>query len=285
MTNNQRPLDHLVLPTVDLQVARQRLTALGFTVAPEGVHPFGTVNCCVYFSDGTFMEPLAVGDGHAADLAVAEGNVFVARDRSFRDAHGNEGLSAVVFGTDDADADHAEFVAAGVSAGPRLDFSRPFVDASGRADVASFRLAFAVEPENARDAFFFSCERVNAPKVDRSALEAHANGVRRICAVEANAGDVHAAGAFVATIARSAAAEAEGGLRVAVANAAIDVRPQPDAIGRGLALTAVVFAVEDLAAARSLFVQNGIEHDLIGQRLVIPSAPGQGAAFIFEERK
>ena len=57
-----KPLDHVVLPVADLGVARARLTALGFTVAPDGLHPFGTANCCVYLADGTFLEPLAVGD-------------------------------------------------------------------------------------------------------------------------------------------------------------------------------------------------------------------------------
>ncbi|TIX38964.1 MAG: VOC family protein, partial [Mesorhizobium sp.] len=56
------PLDHLVLPTASLDVARARLTLLGFTVAPTGIHPFGTENCCVFLTDGTYLEPLAVAD-------------------------------------------------------------------------------------------------------------------------------------------------------------------------------------------------------------------------------
>lgn len=279
MTDNARTLDHIVLPTADLAIARQRLMALGFTVSPVGVHPFGTINCCVYLSDGTFMEPLAVGDRVAADRAVAEGNVFVARDRAFRDVHGDEGFSAVVFGTDDADVDHAEFVASGVSAGPRLDFSRPFVDAAGKSDQASFRLAFAAEPDRATDAFFFTCERVNAPNVDRTALQAHANGVKRVLAVEAMAGSAEAARALLATIARSSV----DGADVPLANARICLRSAPNS--GGIRLEAMVFAVYDLAATRALLVEHAIEHDLNGQRLVVPSAPGQGATFIFEELK
>ncbi|WP_378950987.1 VOC family protein [Mesorhizobium sp. ANAO-SY3R2] len=279
-----RPLDHVVLPTADLGIARARLTALGFTVSPQGVHPFGTVNCCVYLGDGTFMEPLAVGDPAAADKAVSEGNVFVARDRAFRQAHGTEGFSAVVFGTDDADADHAEFVGAGVSAGPRLDFSRPFIDASGRADQASFRLAFAAEPESASAAFFFSCERAKAPKVDRSSLEVHANGARRVLAVEASTGIAAEAGKLLATIARSSVKVAPLG-EVVVPLANVDLIVKERLGETGLGLGAMVFGVDDLGAVKSLLVQNGIEHDLTGQRLVIPPAPGQGAAFIFEELK
>lgn len=274
-----RPLDHVVLPTADLAIARQRLTALGFTVSPVGIHPFGTVNCCVYLSDGTFMEPLAVGDHAAADRAVAEGNVFVARDRAFRDFNGDEGFSAVVFGTDDADVDHADFVAAGVSAGPRLDFSRPFIDASGRSDQASFRLAFAAAPGSEADAFFFTCERVNAPNVDRTALQAHANGVKRVLAVEADAGNAEAASALLATIARSGVEGAD----VPLANSRVSIGSAANS--GGICLAAMVFAVDDLAATRTLLVESGIEHDLMDQRLVVPTAPGQGATFIFEEPK
>ncbi|MBW8910040.1 MAG: VOC family protein, partial [Mesorhizobium sp.] len=71
------PLDHLVLPTGSLDVARTRLTALGFVVAPVGVHPFGTENACVFFADGTYLEPLAIGNEQVADRAIGEGNVFV----------------------------------------------------------------------------------------------------------------------------------------------------------------------------------------------------------------
>ncbi len=85
---NPHPLDHLVLPTTSLDCARTRLTSLGFVVAPTGVHPFGTENCCVFFADGTYLEPLAVGDERTAATAVGEGNVFVARDRAYRDTCG-----------------------------------------------------------------------------------------------------------------------------------------------------------------------------------------------------
>jgi hypothetical protein len=186
MTNTTpaHPLDHLVLPTASLAVARARLTSLGFIVAPTGIHPFGTENCCVFLADGTYLEPLVVGSEQTAASAIAAGNVFVARDRIYRDKCGNEGFSAVVLGTGNADADHARYVEAGLSAGDMLSFSRAFADATGKSDAASFKLAFASGKE-ATDAFLFACERVNAPKVDRTALQAHANGVTGIVEIVA----------------------------------------------------------------------------------------------------
>ncbi|PSJ59911.1 VOC family protein [Pseudaminobacter soli (ex Li et al. 2025)] len=286
-----RPLDHLVLPTADLGIARERLSALGFTVAPIGVHPFGTENACVYLSDGTFLEPLVVGDAAKADEAVATKNVFVARDRQFRVRNGEEGLSAIVFGTEDADADHKTFVDAGVSAGDRLDFSRPFKDASGKADMASFRLAFAAETD-APDAFFFTCERANVPQVDRSALQAHANGAKRLASIIACVDDPASHARFFEAVANAPALPAANGvLQVILPNAAIElVDPAAFKADTGLGapagnlrLVAIVFGVASLTQTNKILRANVIEFDHRDNRLIVPAAPGQGAIFIFEE--
>lgn len=283
------PLDHLVLPTHDLGTAQARLDALGFTVAPQGTHPFGTVNCCVYLANGTFLEPLAIGDADVARQAADAGNVFVGRDRIFRSRNGDEGFSAVVFGTGDADADHARYVAGDCSGGQRLDFSRPFVDASGRQDTAAFRLAFAATPDMA-DAFVFSCERANAPKVDRTALQAHANGASAIRAVIGMADDIDGKLRLLAEAA-DASGDAISGTSLALPNATLTLsdpaglqnsfglvaKPSP------LRFVAVVFEVRSPEVLARRLAEAGIDHHLRGARLIVPPAPGQGAAFIFEE--
>src|SRR5688572_9176655 len=116
-----RPLDHVVLPAASLAIARARLTALGFTVAPDGRHPFGTANCCVYLLDGIFLEPLAVDDAEQAGASARASNVFTARDAVYRRDVGNDGFSALVLATGDANADHAAFIEAGFSAGNMLE--------------------------------------------------------------------------------------------------------------------------------------------------------------------
>jgi hypothetical protein len=281
-----RAIDHLVLPTSGLHVARARLSALGFTVAPEGVHPFGTVNACVYFADGTFLEPLAVGDPSVCAAAAEAGNVFVARDRAYRAAFGEEGFSAIVLATPDAEADHEAYVENGCSAGAMLSFSRPFTDASGRSDMASFRLAFAAAAGTAP--FLFACERVNAPDVDRSALTRHANGALGIAAVDVAAADPARAAGLIAAATGAAGRAAGNGVRFALPRGAIVVRdpdegeaPTPDA---AFDFRAVTFPVADLAALGALLAGSGIGHHLSGGRIVVPTAPGQGAIFIFEER-
>ena len=251
------PLDHLVLPTRDLETAHARLGALGFTVAPQGTHPFGTVNRCVYFADGTFIEPLAVGDAGAVGQAAASGNAFVGRDRAFRTRNGEEGFSAVVFGTDDADADHARYAAAGGSAGRRLDFSRPVVDASGRV---------------------------------RAALQAHPNGAVRIREVagvaDAPAGKLR----FLAQAADAPATPmAENGL--VLSNAVVSLYDPAGferRFGIGaepaqLRFSAIVFGVGNTGIVQALLADKGVSHHLRGDRVIVPPVAGQGAAFVFEE--
>ncbi|RUZ71130.1 VOC family protein [Mesorhizobium sp. M7A.F.Ca.US.006.01.1.1] len=284
------PLDHLVLPTQSLEVARARLAALGFVVAPTGIHPFGTENCCVFLADGTYLEPLAVGDEQVAAKAIAEGNVFVTRDRAYRDSNGDEGFSAIVLGTGNANADHARYVDAGVSAGDMLGFSRAFTDPAGKSDIASFKLAFAAGAE-ATDAFLFACERVNAPDVDRTALQAHANGatgIVEILAVSDAPGKQHG---LISVAVDDPAADRQGGM-FPLPNADLSVLDRaaftarfglPAGAPTDLRFAAVVFSVRNADVTSRLLAANSVQHDIAGSDIVVRSAPGQGAAFIFRE--
>ncbi|MDF3151697.1 VOC family protein [Mesorhizobium sp. XAP10] len=286
------PLDHLVLPTQSLEVARARLAALGFVVAPTGIHPFGTENCCVFLADGTYLEPLAVGDEQVAAKAIADGNVFVTRDRAYRDSNGDEGFSAIVLGTGNADADHARYVDAGISAGDMLGFSRAFTDPAGKSDIASFKLAFAAGAE-ATDAFLFACERVNAPDVDRAALQAHANGatgIVEILAVSDAPGKQHE---LISVTVDNPAAERQGGM-FSLPNTDLSVLDGaaftarfglPAGAPTDLRFAAVVFSVRNADVTSRLLAANSIQHDIAGNDIVVQPAPGQGAAFIFRETK
>ncbi|UCI24106.1 VOC family protein [Mesorhizobium sp. B2-8-5] len=289
--SSAHPLDHLVLPTGSLDAARSRLASLGFVVAPTGIHPFGTQNACVFFADGTYLEPLAVGNEQAAGQAIAAGNVFISRDRLYRERLGEEGFSAVVLGAGNADADHARFVEAGLSAGDMLSFSRVFTDANGKSDTASFKLAFAAAKE-APDAFLFACERVNAPKIDRTALQAHANGVTGIVEVVA-VSDAPSAQIGLISIAVGASADDLGaGDAVRLPNAILSVvTPETYTRRFGLAaepsshfrFEAIVFSIRDKASVAHVLAAGAVDHNMSGNDVVVPPAPGQGAAFIFRE--
>ncbi len=287
-----RPLDHLVLPTADLEGARRRLDLLGFTVAPNGMHPFGTENACVYFADGTFLEPLAIGQRETAEAATLTGNVFTARDAAYRFRRGQEGLSAIVVGSEDAKADHKRFLKAGLSGGDVLDFGRDFETPDGKKARMDFRLAFAADLRSP-DFFGFTCERINVPKADRSNLVAHRNGVaaiRSVVLTEPNPTDFQYL--FQELVNEREVVAHSFGMDIKMANATISVLT-PDGFAahyggrvsreeRGLLAQAVLFAVKDIAAFRQhLSSQNIGYSDRLG-RVVIERAAGQGAIFAFE---
>jgi catechol 2,3-dioxygenase-like lactoylglutathione lyase family enzyme len=272
-----RRIDHVVLPVADLETARARHAALGFVVAPVGVHPFGTRNCCVHFADGSFLEPLAVADENEAQSAIAGGNVFIARDRVYRDRIAIEGFSAVVLQTDDARADHEQFVHAGISAGEILDFSRPTADLSGRTAVASFRLAFANPPDE-EDGYIFTCQRIGVPAIDRSALTRHANGVTGIARVIAVARQPDAVRAWADGIVMPQVAEI------------IDPDAAADRLGFIMSDRSMVqfagihLSTPSLAIVADLLRSTGIGYSETKEgALHVPPAPGQGAHLIFEE--
>jgi hypothetical protein len=286
-----RSVDHCVLPVADLSAARQRLQALGFTVAADALHPFGTGNCCVFFADNTYLEPLAVVDATKAQASAQAGNAFTRRDLAYRYRCGEDGFSALVFKTDDAKADNAGFLNAGISGGQTLEFTRDFTDSSGKSDTASFRLAFAADLR-APDCFFFTCERVRSPQVDRSALQRHANGVTRLKAVMLAAPRAADFADFLSTVAKSEpAVPREQGSEFQAGNARIDLMDDAEFASRfgatplcdpGLRLRSIVFGVGDLDKLQSLLRQSGASYDKHGSTIAVLPAAGQGAFFMFE---
>lgn len=287
-----RALDHLVLPVTDLSTARARLTRLGFTVAADARHPFGTENACMFFADGIYVEPLAIGSRDEAETARRAGNQFVARDLAFRFRNGEEGLSAIVMATADADADHNAFRAAGFSAGDQLSFSRVMKFPDGTEIEPSFKLSFAADLRSP-DFFAFACERVNMPPADRSPLERHDNGVIGVARVVLSEQEPSTFADYLRTVTSGEAREGGGGFSVSVANASIDVVDPamlqntlgvPRSSERGLRGEAVVFRVGDLAATARLLAGNGVKHvRSSGGMILVPREPGQGTLFAFLE--
>jgi hypothetical protein len=287
------PIDHLVLPTIDIATARVRLGTLGFTVAPDARHPFGTENACVFLADKTYLEPLGVASLSDCEAAVHDGNVFVARDQAFRFRVGEDGFSAIVFGTDDAEADDRRFRTAAMSAGQILAFERPMLMPDGAESVAGFRLAFAADLR-APDFLAFSCQRINPLPADRGTLEAHANGVSGIARIVLSAPNPQVFASFLGESSNGAAmAPHSFGMRIETANVPVDVLNGEgmDAFydtvvsdgDAGLRGRAIVFAIRDLSVTEALLAANGVTYTRKNNTILVKAAPGQGALFAFEE--
>jgi catechol 2,3-dioxygenase-like lactoylglutathione lyase family enzyme len=289
------PLDHLVLPVTDIELARERLGRLGFTVAAEGLHPFGTENACVFFADGTYLEPLGIAGAKKYEESARQGNAFVARDQAFRFRCGNDGLSAVAFNTKDADADHSAFIKARQSGGEMLEFSRPIEMPDGSQSTGVFKLAFAADLR-APDLFLFACQRINAFPAGSDVLERHANGVTGILEMVLSAPEPESFGTFVQLASSGARVERTTfGLAIAAPNARISLlSPEGmeayfDSAGstsdKGLRGRAIVFRTRDITVTEALLAANGMTYTRTSNRVLVKPAPGQGAIFAFEEAR
>ncbi|MBY5720275.1 VOC family protein [Rhizobium leguminosarum] len=289
------PLDHVVLPVVNIDLARERLGKLGFTVAADARHPFGTENACVFFSDKTYLEPLGVASVKESEASARQGNVFTARNQAFRFRCGEEGLSGLALSSKDAGIDHQDFVGNGSSAGEMLQFTRPVTMPDGSETIAGFKLAFAGDLR-APDLLLFAVERVNPLPADRGALETHANGVTGIVEIALCTPEPTAFAAFVSLAVAQSAVEKTGfGVDIAASNAKISLMT-PEGLeayfdiavssaDRGLRGRAILFAVADLAVTEAHLAANGVTYTRKNNRILVKPAPGQGTLFAFEETR
>lgn len=284
-----RPIDHLVVVTESLSVSAARLESLGFQVAPPASHPFGTVNRCVYFEDGSYLETLAVEDRQKVETAVREGSCFLRRSEAFRFRNG-EGAAMLAFGSSDAADDARRFREAGYSDGTVLTFSRG--SGSGRdAKEVSFALALASDAR-APDVTLFACERRGTEHLFSGGGVRHPNGAQGIVEVamtEPNPSDfqylLECASGVRDLRATSLGIEARVGnsdVRILTPDGFEMVygAPVPPA-GRGPVLRGVTISVTNLGRLSAILAANGVSAIEIGERLVVAPEPGLAVYIAF----
>ncbi len=286
-----RALDHVVLPFVSLGEARGLLSGLGFTVAPDAVHPFGTGNACVFFADGTYFEPLAIADPAAYVAAKTAGNIFVTRDAGFRSRHDLPSISALAFRSADALGDRAALAQKKFAETELVEFSRNFRTPAGEDVSVSFRLAFVrAEPDS--HVYFFFCQPLHAKAPDRSALTRHANGVSGLARIVLSDCPSDKSRELLATVADARADEGgHGGLCFELANTTLhvlsgaalveDYGVEQSASG-GLRVRGIVLNVTDMAATHACLAAGGCSATMTGRRLVVPFG-ADGSFIAFEE--
>ena len=158
----QSPLTMSCCPSPISAVRGRRLTALGFTVAPDGLHPFGTSNCCVYLADGTYLEPLAVNDREKASATRAgRKRLHRARRRLPRRMSARRGSPPSRSPRKMPTKISTSFRRPGFRRARSSNSHGPSPMPRESSAIATFRLAFAADPE-APDIFVFTCQRLNA---------------------------------------------------------------------------------------------------------------------------
>lgn len=154
-----RAINHVVLCGHDLEAMRASYSSLGFTLAPPGVHPFGTRNSVVQF-DHPYLELLTVADPALVPEHTEEEFSFAAFNRDFL-AEG-EGFSMLALDSADARADAARFREKGLQTFKPFDFARMARLPSGEEARVGFSLAFVCHPDMPRAGFF--CCQPHAPQ-------------------------------------------------------------------------------------------------------------------------
>lgn len=281
-----RLIDHLVLPVSTLDGARHRYTQLGFTVAPDAKHSFGTENACVNFANGSFLEPLAIGHREKVEEYTRKGNTFLRFDGAYRFRNGENGFSKLAFGEKKPKAMRKAFEKAGYDTGKLVTVRRPGVKVA---------LAFAMDPRSP-DVGLFVCERPDgAPKFPKT-LTKHRNGAKLISRVvmqEAIPSDFKY---YIEQVSGQRNPKSHSfGLDFAMPNGMVSVLNSDglkDIYGidkpddkRGLTLVAFDVRVRSLEMVETILSKNGIYSRTVGPRLIVDPAPGQGAYIAFMEKQ
>jgi hypothetical protein len=288
-----RLIDHCVLVAEKLSDARDRYRRMGFTVAPDGVHPFGTHNANMYFPDGPMIETLAIADPVKVAQAIASGNTFVTNDAAFRRAHGHDGFSHVVATSTDADKDHRDFLKRGVSGGDLVAFSRKFEHPDGTLGTFAVKLAFATHPE-ATSGYFFVCEDVVSPEIDHSSLLDHENGAWGATSVISCTSEPSTYADFYRELFGSTdLIVREQTVDCVVPNGHVSI-VTPERLwqeygvgqrraGTGLHHRGLIFGVSDLSRTEALFTRNQVPFKRHNDRLIAQPTSERGVFFGFEQ--
>ena len=215
-----RGLDHLVMVVNDLETARTIYERLSFTTTPRALHPFGTENFLVQMH-GNFLEVVAIADPsiippHTSEVfSFARGNAdFLAR---------REGMSSLVFQSQDARADRRDFLAAGLNAYENVDFSRKATLPDGSQVTVGFSLAFVTDAAMP-EATFFTCQQHAPEHFWKPQYQVHGNGAKHAAEAIMVAPDPAAHAAFFrGTHGADAVSVGDGTLSVATDLGAVSV--------------------------------------------------------------
>lgn len=276
-----RGVDHLVLPVPSLTVARQRYEALGFTVNKDGIHPFGTSNCCVFIENGVYLEPLAVHDEAVIAEKITQ-NSFVMLDTKFRSIMGNDGLSALALQTSDAEADKRNF-AGDYDSGPSpLKFSRKAIHPDGSEDTLSVDGAFCLNSSSPALSLF-TCEWQGDQSVISKikTAPAHENTVLATIGVDLISNDLPNALAYLNHgFSGEFEAAANGGYALKAPNCHLTLK-QGD---KPLQASCVTFHAASLEAVAKCLEKAAIAFDSNADTITVAPEMGQGVTMKFTEK-
>jgi hypothetical protein len=212
-----RPIDHLVLAVRDLDRASTLFEKTGFTLTPRAFHDdrMGTSNRLIQFSGRNSIEVLTVDrpDRLARHDFSCRPPFFSFGDHHRLALERREGLSMLVFATDDARADIVRFEAAGLPAFQPFDFERQARLPGGTEVTVAFTLAYTVSPHMPGIALAV-CQNHAPEFLWKADYQSHANGAQTIDAVCLASSAPERDAAFIGAMFGGEVAPMPGGMRV-----------------------------------------------------------------------
>lgn len=201
-------LDHVVVNVRDqIDAGAEAYRRLGFTLTPRGYHTLGSMNHLAMF--GTDYLELIAAPAGSTNRPDVLGAPF--------------GLNGLVFGTEDSAGVHAALVAAGVPAGPPLEFSRPVTLDDGTSGDATFRTV-TLAPGLIPAGRVYFCHHFTRDLVWRDAWRQHANGVVAVArAVIASRDPQVSGGVFARMFGADAVRAVPGGCSLVVGMSRFDI--------------------------------------------------------------
>ena len=261
-----RGIDHIVLSVGELAAARRLYQSFGFTTTPPARHPFGTANSLVQLQ-GNFAELLCIVEPEK--IPPAQPGHFSFGEFISRYSAARQGMAMLVFQSDDARRDHAEFREVGLDTYAPLDFSRQATLPDGSAATVSFSLAFVSHP-GMPEAGFFVCQQHAPEHFWQLEYQRHGNGATGIDEVVMVADAPASLAEFFAKLQGEANVQlAAGRLSVATSRGRITVLDPTDFRARfpGMAprsrpetphFAAYRLAVADLALTEAALLDRGV---------------------------
>ena len=172
----KRGIDHLVLCVSDLDRAIAFYRRAGFTTTPRAQHPWGTDNTLVQLQ-GCFLELLTIARPELIEETAHRRFGFGAFNRDFL-ARG-EGMSMLVFESNDARSDRDALSARGLPPWDVFDFERQARLPDGSSVRVAFSLAFATDERMPHAAFFF-CQQHAPEYFWKPEYQRHDNGAHLV---------------------------------------------------------------------------------------------------------
>ncbi len=280
-----------MLSVADLEAARRRYQAFGFTTTPRAEHPFGTANSLVQLG-GNFLELVCVDAPRNIPPMTPGHFSFGAFNMDF--VARRQGMSMLVLESDDARRDQAEFAEKGLQTYAPFDFSRQATLPDGSQVTVSFSLAFVTE-ERMPEAAFFVCQQHAPEYFWKPEYQRHDNGATDVVEVVMVADDPDSFGDFFARLGGEGSVSAEGGaLAVSTSHGRISMlTPElfaarfPDATIAEAPVTphfaAYQLAVPDLGATEALLIERGVNFGKHRARLQINAPEAFGVVIEFIE--